>query len=129
MWMEGYFKALVPNSFLLLVVRHLLLLAMHLLLLAKGFVAQALCLEGCHLACSERTTGAPRLVRLQQNSPPQPCRHSRLVPAAAPSSMSTQAQRVDPDAKAAPKPADVKDVKPVKASKPRIDCSWSELRV
>ncbi|CAK9113970.1 unnamed protein product [Durusdinium trenchii] len=47
---------------------------------------------------------------------------AQTLAAAAPSSMSTQAQRVDPDAKAAPKPADVKDVKPVKASKPRIDC-------
>lgn len=55
---------------------------------------------------------------------------SRISAPKSASSMSTQlAQRVDPDAKAAPKPADVKDVKPVKASKPRIDCSWSELRV
>ena len=36
--------------------------------------------------------------------------------------MSSATQKIDPDAKAAPKPADVKDVAKPKASKPRIDC-------
>ena len=41
------YKALVPNSFLLLLVRHLLLLAWHLLLLVRHLISNFSCFQGC----------------------------------------------------------------------------------